>query len=345
MVILLNGKKFQEFEYEKEDDLEKEVIDNVRLLFGEDTIYINAKKKIEAKALGGSVPDGLLFDLSDKEEPEFYIVEVELKKHDFFKHIFPQITKFFAFFKNKKSQEVLIEKIFSVINTSDELKKDFKKYLGEKEIYKFLKDAIEYSQNILLIMDGEKEELPEIMETYSDTWGKMVKELILKKFVHNKEYIYIVEPDFKNIEYPEIEPEEIHKKEKETEYTEEYHLEGVDIEIKTAYFKIKEELLKSNGSLVFNSQKYYISIVHKKNIAFFKLRKKKIKLVIMLPEEEVRKRIKTHFIRHLSEGVQKFYNGPSCTIIIENSENLDEIINLFNILIKNSNETRNDPSH
>ena len=340
-----NGKKFQEFEYEKEDDLEKEIVDNVRLLFGEDTIYINAKKKIEAKALGGSVPDGLLFDLSDKEEPEFYIVEVELKKHDFFKHIFPQITKFFAFFKNKKSQEVLIEKIFSAINTSDELKKDFKKYLGEKEIYKFLKDTIEYSQNILLIMDGEKEELPEIMETYSDTWGKVVKELILKKFVHNKEYIYTIEPDFKNIEYPEIEPEDIHKKEKETEYTEEYHLEGVDIEIKTAYLKIKEELLKSNGSLVFNSQKYYISIVHKKNIAFFKLRKKKIKLVIMLPEEEVRKRVKNHSIRHLSEGVQKFYNGPSCTIIIENSENLDEIINLFNILIRNSNETRNYPSH
>ncbi len=335
MVIMQNGKKFQEFEYEKEDDLEKEIIDNLRLLFGEDTIYINAKKKIEAKALGGSVPDGLLFDLSDKEEPEFYIVEVELEKHDFFKHIFPQITKFFAFFKNKKSQEIFIEKIFSIINTSDGLKKDFKKYLGEKEIYKFLKDTIEGSQNILLIMDDEKEELPEIMETYLDTWGKMVKELIFKKFVHDKEYIYTIEPDFRNIKYPEEESGKIPGKEKGIEYTEEYHLEGVDIKIKTAYFKIKEELLKINESLVFNPQKYYISIIRNKNIAYFELRKKKIRLVITLPEEKVIKRIKNHSIIHLSESVQNYYNRPSCAITIENSENLDEIINLFNTLIKN----------
>jgi len=344
MIIIQNSKKFQEFEYEKEEDLEKEIVDNFRLLFGEDTIYINAKKKIEAKALGGSVPDGLLFDLSDKEEPEFYIVEVELKKHDFFKHIFPQITKFFAFFKNKKSQGELIEKIFSIVNNSDELKKDFKKYLGENEIYKFLKDTVEDSQNILLIIDGEKEEFPEITETYSDTWGKMVKKLILKKFVHDKDSIYTIEPDFKNIEYPILATDET-QGERETEYTEEFHLEGVNSEIKTAYFKIKEELLRINESLVFNPQKYYISIVYKKNIAYFELRKKKIRFVIVLPEDEVRKRIKSHLIKHLSEGIQKFYNRPSCMIIIESSENLDEIINLFNILIKNSTETRNDPSH
>ena len=31
---------------------------------------------------------------ADKENPEFYIVEVELSKHDFYGHIFPQFTSF-----------------------------------------------------------------------------------------------------------------------------------------------------------------------------------------------------------------------------------------------------------
>jgi predicted transport protein len=338
MVIFQDGKKFQEYRYSVEDELEREIVDNSQLFFGKHTIYIDAKRKIESKALGGTIPDGFLFDLSDKEEPEFYVVEVELKSHDFFNHIFPQITKFFAFFKNRKSQAELVEKIFSIVNTDMELKKEFKKYLGEKEIYKSIKDTIDNSQNILLVIDDKKDDLPEIMETYSDTWGKMVKVLIFKKFVHANEFIYVIEPDFENIEYGYA--ESVDKAErKEIEYTEEFHLEGIDDEIKAAYFKIKENLLKINKDLVFNPQKYYISIIHNKNIAFFQFRKKKIRLVVMSPEDDVRLKIKNHNVKHLSEGVQKFWNGPSCEIIIDNKENMDEIINLLKSLIK---ENKND---
>lgn len=331
MIIFQNNKKFQEYKYNKEAELEKEIIDNSHLFFGKDTIYINTKKKIDTKALGGAIPDGLLFDFSDKEEPEFYIVEVELESHNFFNHIFPQITKFFSFFKNRKSQAELVEKTFSVINTNPELKREFKKYLGEKEIYKTIKDTIENSQNILLLIDGEKEELPEIMETYSATWGKMVKLIILKKFIQGNEFFYTIEPEFEDIEYSYPKPAD---KDKQSEYSEEFHLEDINNEIKNAYIKIKEELLKINKNFVFNPQKHYISVIYNKNIAFFRFGKKKIYLVIMLPEEDVKKRIKSHSVKHLSDGVQKFYNGSCCAIIIDNKENIDEIISLFEFFIK-----------
>ncbi len=333
MVIFRNDKKFQEYRYTLEDELEKDIINNSKLFFGKDTMYIDAKRKIESKALGGVIPDGFLFDLSDKDSPEFYIVEVELSSHDFFNHIFPQITKFFAFFKNRKSEGELVEKIFSIVNTNLDLKKEFKKYLGEREIYKFIKDIIENSQNILLIIDAEKNELPEIMETYSDTWGKMVKLLILRKFIYNDDIIYTLEPDFENIEYAYAESVKEVDKAEEVEYNEEFHLEGVTKEIKEAYFKIKEDVLKINKDLVFNPTKYYISIVYNKNIAYFKFRKKKIRLVIMLPEEDVKKRINNHKIKDLPESVQKFWNGPSCEIIIESKDNIDELINLLKLLI------------
>jgi hypothetical protein len=307
-----------------------------KLFFGRDSIFIDAKKKIETKSLGNSIPDGFLFDLSDKDNPEFYLVEVELSKHDFFNHIFPQITKFFGFFKNTTNQSDLVEKMFAVITNDGELKKEFKRHLGDREIYKFLKDTIENSQNILLILDGDKSELPEITETYSDTWGKMVKQLIIKKYTNSVDTIFTMNPDFESIEYVDVEDESKKESEKK-EYSEEYHLDGISEVIKKVYVQLKNELLVYDSSLFFNPQKYYISIIKDRNLAFFKIRKKKITLVVMLPEDDVRDMISHHSIKHLSDPVQRFYNGPCCAIIIEDDLYLSEISNVLKkIISKNS---------
>lgn len=97
-------------------------------------------------SLGAFIPDGLLFDLKDIDSPEFYLVEIELARHDFYKHSFPQITKFFAFFRNPKGQNDLIEKTFSLIQSDKELENEFKQFLKGREIFKFVKDTIENSQ-------------------------------------------------------------------------------------------------------------------------------------------------------------------------------------------------------
>ena len=72
-----------------EKDFERDIFDNYKLLFGSNTILIDAKKKIAGRELGATIPDGFLFDLSDKKESKFYLVEVELTKHSFHNHIFP----------------------------------------------------------------------------------------------------------------------------------------------------------------------------------------------------------------------------------------------------------------
>jgi len=328
MKLFTNGKPYSQFQFDKEADFEREIVLNSKQFFGTNSIYIDAKRKIETKSLGNSIPDGFLFDLSDKDNPEFYIVEVELAKHDFFNHIFPQITKFFGFYKNSKSQNDLVEKIFSYINNDTEIKKEFKKYLGEKEIYKFIKDTIERSQNILLVIDGDKKELPEIMETYSDTWGKMVKIILIKKFVNNSDTIFTMHPDFEYIEYAEIE-NEISADSEDVEYNESYHFEGVSETVRQIYAELKTDLLKANSSLIFNPQKHYISIRKNRNIAYFCIARKKVRLVVLQSDEETRKEIKFHTVRTLSAGVQKFWNGPSCDVIIETTEHLEEIKTLL----------------
>lgn len=337
MKLFTNNKTYNQFQFDKEADFEREVVLNSKQFFGTNSIYIDAKRKIETKSLGNSIPDGFLFDLSDKDNPEFYIVEVELAKHDFYNHIFPQITKFFGFYKNPKSQNELVEKIFSFITNDNDIKKEFKKYLGEKEIYKFIKDTLERSQNILLVIDGDKKELPEIMETYTDTWSKIVKLILIKKFFNNGDSIYTMHPDFENIEFADLEDEIlVEAQDNDVDYNEEYHFDGVSDTVRQIFSDIKTDLLKTYPDLIFNPQKYYISIRKDRNIAYFTTRRKKIRLVVMQSDEETKKEIKNYPVKTLTAGVQKFWNGPSCAIMIDNADNLDEIKKLLKkLIIKN----------
>ena len=331
-VIYQNGIRYVEKQYNTESDFERLVVENSKTFFGEDTIFVDVKKKIDNDSLGGVIPDGFLIDFSDKNNPEFYLVEVELVKHSFFNHIFPQITKFFAFFKNPASQGKLIEKLYTIFESDEPLRKELKTKIGSKEIFKFVKDTIENSQNILLIIDGEKKELPEIIETYTDTWGKMVKVAILKEYSPMENYsnsIFTLSPDFENIENIDIVTEKKDEEKSKSVYSESFHLEGVDDKVIAIYIRIKEALIDKIPTLQFNSQRYYISLRKKRNFAFLKIRKKKIGIVAMLKEEKIREKIKKHEISSLTESVQKFYNGPCARIEFENDKNLDEIINLL----------------
>jgi len=86
-------------------------------------------------------------------------------------------------------------------------------------------------------------------------------------------------------------------------------------------------------ALVFNPKKTYISIRKNRNIAYFIIARKRIKLVVLQSEEETRKEIKFHTVQTLSAIAQNSWNGPSCAIIIETTEHLDEIKTLLRKLI------------
>lgn len=337
MAIYGNNKRYTEYHFKIEKDFEDDVFNSAKTLFGKNTIYINAKKKIESKSLGNAIPDGFFFDFNEPNDPQFYIVEVELSRHRFFEHIFPQITRFFAFFKNPKLQKSLVDKLFSVINTDDSIKSEFKYFIGHAEIYKFLSDVIESSQNILLIVDGHISELPDIQETYSDTWGKMVKYLEVKKYTNNGNTIYSVEPDFEILQYKEPggdEVEEIENEKPNAAITESYHLEGVSLISKQIYNKIRAIALLLNKDLIFNPQKYYISIRAKRNIAFIKVRTKKVRIIVMMPEKEIKKIVHQNTVSSLSQPVQDFYNGPCAAVDFSDKKGLKEIQPLIKRLLE-----------
>ncbi|MFB5283167.1 hypothetical protein [Peribacillus sp. Hz7] len=330
MSVYYQNQRFSEVAYSRESELERDVVLNAELFFCLRSIYIDAKKKIEGKSLGGSIPDGFLFDLADLNNPVFYIVEAELSQHNFYGHIFPQITKFFAFFNNRKSQDELINKLYSLVQEDKEITEKFRSLIGKKELYKFMKDTVENSRNILIIIDGEKKELPDIMETYSE-WGNTVKLLILKKYSDGRDIVFTLEPDFENVEYSVMNIDADADEEVKKEYTEEILMEYAIEKIRTLYLSIRSKVKESYSDAEFNATKYYIGLRkgESKKQAQFIFNKKSLRIVLMREEDYVRPMLPSHSIKSLSASVQKFWNGSCCEVQLTDCKNLDEVVNVL----------------
>ena len=91
--LLIAEKVYRPYLWDSEEEFEREVIAHSRELFGDESIYIDIKKRI---GIGDilSIPDGYLIDFSFKNDPRLYILENELSTHDPFTHIGQQLLKF-----------------------------------------------------------------------------------------------------------------------------------------------------------------------------------------------------------------------------------------------------------
>ena len=110
--LLIDGKVYKQYLWDSEEEFEKEVIIHSRELFGDESIYIDIKKRI-GKGDILSIPDGYLIDFSFKNDARVYIIENELSTHDPFAHIGQQLLKFSISYKasGRKIKEFLLNNI------------------------------------------------------------------------------------------------------------------------------------------------------------------------------------------------------------------------------------------
>ncbi|MBI3501317.1 MAG: hypothetical protein HY063_05930 [Bacteroidetes bacterium] len=331
LMVKINGhpiEKPQEKNFKSVKELNELVLENTKILFGQETLLIEGQLAMKAFPCEGLFFDGFLLDCKDAEKPKLYFIQTILAKQNL-AELFFQLTAFFAFYRNAENHSRLAQALFEAISKSKMLKKELKERIGKKDVLEFLHETMKRKANILLVMDSFKQELKGIMETYEETWGEMLKPIFIRKYSSNGETIINMEPDFDSIRTTG-------KKQKIAKgdpVKEDYHFEKAEENVKEVYGKIKTELLKTNSALEFRPQRYYISMRKNKNLAFFHISRKKISMVVMNPEKDTRKKIKHHEIKSLTEKVQKFWNGPSCTIVLENSKNLSEVISLLKKLV------------
>ncbi len=119
--LLITEKVYNQHLWDLEEEFEKEVITHSRELFGDESIYIDIKKRIGRGDIL-SIPDGYLIDFSFKSDPRLYIIENELSSHDPFAHIGQQLLKFSISYKasGRKIKEFLLNDIIK-----DTAKKSF----------------------------------------------------------------------------------------------------------------------------------------------------------------------------------------------------------------------------
>jgi|GEM_PF-3516037 len=311
-----------EIKFESEKELEQLVMVNKKTFFGENAFFFKDKKEAHDEHF----PDKFLIDLSNVERPKLYLIETVLAEQTFGQY-FVRITHFFALLRNKNNQNDLAWKLREIISSDKGQEKELKNKISKDiEISEFLSTLLDNRPYVLLITDGEKSEIALLAETYTETWGKMFKTLIIRKYSDEGKDAYPTSPAFADLLKNDKSKPEVVK------CTEEDHLNATSETVRNIYNEVKAALLKADSGIEFNAKKIYISVRKNKNLAFFHLRKK-ISLVVMNPEDDTRKQIKHHEIKSLPASVQKFWNGPSCTIVIENSTDLIEVINLLKKMI------------
>ena len=154
-------------EYQLEKDFEQDVVKNYRHIFGNDTIYIDIKKKIGDNIV--TIPDGYLLDFTFPNNPRLYIIENELSVHDAYKHIGTQLLKFAVSYKQSrlKIKQYILDYLSKMPNDMTFIEKkasemDYRNIdaMLESMIYKDTVDAI-------VIIDNSSAELENVLSHLS----------------------------------------------------------------------------------------------------------------------------------------------------------------------------------
>jgi predicted transport protein len=312
-----------EINFNSADELKQLLLTNRKVFFGDNVIFFKDKKKSN----NDRYPDKFLLDFTNPEKPRLFLLEVVLHNQDFYRS-FLKITRFFSLLINNKNHEELICRLVEIYNSSAQFKAELRaRYSENVDFPGLLLKFLENKPLILLVTNGDIAELSLLVETYIMTWGKAFKVIVIRKFSNGDETTFPMTPPFAEVMWGTRPLAPLLKA------TEADHLLPVSETVRNIYTTIKDSLIEADSSVEFNPKNHYISVRKKKNLAFFHIRKKAISLVVMNPEEDTRKRIKHHVIKSLPASVQKFWNGPSCTVVIENSTNLGEVMTLLKKLI------------
>lgn len=96
MIFTPSGVTYSKVQFQREEDVEKVVIDNFKFLFGDYSILL-PKSKIVTFSGKGTIPDGIIIDFKNK---RWFILEVERGCHDTWEHIAKQINRQLVAVKN-----------------------------------------------------------------------------------------------------------------------------------------------------------------------------------------------------------------------------------------------------
>jgi predicted transport protein len=336
-MLLIDGIKFELWTPPNEDEFERLAGEHTEEIFGKDAKYFDLKHKLASRSGTGSIPDGYVICLGEK--PEVQIIEMELASHSL-NHIVSQMVAIINGIENPSTQQKICNAIDDGINEDDIFATKIAKAIKPVTIHRFLSDSFSNKlPTINIIIDKSLPKLEEAVRKISAA-SRIIEFQTFRRIGAEAVHAHVFEPLYNtqgNKPWKVIQKSSDNKEEeidgKKVLYPEDYHINMTSQTVKELYLKLKSEMLKFKPDLKFNSTKTYISIVGKRSLAYICFRKKKLNIVVMLPESLLNQSIKHHVILPIGEGTQRFWGGECATLIIENMSNLDELISVLKLAV------------
>ena len=194
-MLWTNSTIYREEPFELERDLEDAILQVANALFGENRIYLDAKRKIGARGRIRNIPDGYLLDLASTRDPKLYVVENELAVHDPLRHIAVQILEFSLSFES--SPDVVKDIVKEALRTRPEAMLKCSEYATKHgfENVDYLLERMIFGPNrfnALVIIDELDEELEKVLIS---RFKFPVEILTLERFIElNGERVFKFDP-------------------------------------------------------------------------------------------------------------------------------------------------------
>lgn len=240
---------------------------------------------------------------------------------------FDELTKSFVIIEYKKDRNFsVIDQGYAYLSLLLNNKADFVLEYNEKNSKNLKKSDVDWSQSKIIFISPSFSKYQRQAINFKDLPIELWE---VSCYDNNTiQYLRLVSPSSsESINTVSKKSKIVQEVSKEVKvFSEEHHLLKASKGVSDLYYKLKQKIAEIDDNIVFNSQKYYISLRDNKNFAYIRMFKSHFYVVIMLPRKTGENLIKHHEIRRLSKGTQKFYSGPCFKTVVKDDNNLDEII-------------------
>lgn len=190
--IYKDGVLYRLHNFEKEADFEKIVFKLKDAIFGKDVILFD-KKKLKSEAKIGTIPDAFILSPS---RLTWTIVEVELKQHDVYNHIVPQVSKFKSVLNNPGAKKKLISYFKKSIETDNWNLAKWKDNHEDNKIFENISTIVDNDPDLVIIIDGDSPTLMEALQTLPfQTKIFCLKTFVRKDFSYG-DNVFLLSSDF-----------------------------------------------------------------------------------------------------------------------------------------------------
>lgn len=220
-MLIFKDARFFQARFNNEWELEQVVIENYEDLFGPNSFYL-PKAKIKTADGFGTIPDGFAIDLGQR---KWYIVEAELKHHNVWSHIAPQVTKQLLASKQMIAKKIIIDLCIQQYENETDTRSKFDELnIHPLHVRKVLDDILETEPIIGIPIDGITNDLRDWARTLSSN----VKLWVINKFVefnNPSNIVYEFPEEFK----PQLDTEEEKKPSEQNSETTKYDIDITDL--------------------------------------------------------------------------------------------------------------------